>query len=63
VLPSLSEAPGFQPHAGPRVVNWIDEGRDVKLEQVMLAQIQARLAVAVGPAYVAPTGVPVGPTY
>jgi hypothetical protein len=63
VLPSLGEAPGFQPHAGPRVVNWIDEGRDVKLEQVMLAEIQARLAVAVGPAYVAPTGVPVGPAY
>ncbi len=62
-LPSLGDPPGTVDRPGPRTVGWIPEGRDMNLEQVMLAQIQARLAVAVGPAYIAPTGAPVGPAY
>jgi hypothetical protein len=46
-LPSYSETAG-----GPRVprpVNWIPQGRDTNLEQLMLAKIQARLAIATAP--------------
>jgi hypothetical protein len=34
---------------GPRPINWIPQGRDLNLEQVMLAKVQARLAIAVAP--------------
>jgi hypothetical protein len=51
-LPSFDRFGGVQ--RGPRLVNWIDQGRDVNLEQVMLAKIQARLAVAVAPVFAAP---------
>jgi hypothetical protein len=57
-LPSFTQLGGVRP--GPRPINWIRQGRDVNLEQVMLAKIQARLAVAVAPPAFAPPAF--GPT-
>ena len=57
-LPSFTQADPLR--SGPRPINWIPQGRDMNLEQVMLAKIQARLAVAVAPpAFAAPA---FGPT-
>jgi hypothetical protein len=55
-LPSFSQFSGVA--RGPRPINWIPQGRDVNLEQVMLAKIQARLAVAVAPAFAPPAFAP-----
>jgi hypothetical protein len=55
-LPSFSQFSGTA--RGPRPINWIPQGRDVNLEQVMLAKIQARLAVAVVPAFAPPAFAP-----
>jgi hypothetical protein len=46
-LPSFNETAGGA--RVPRPVNWIPQGRDTNLEQLMLAKIQARLAIAVAP--------------
>ncbi|HEX3998167.1 MAG TPA: hypothetical protein VHX65_06430 [Pirellulales bacterium] len=55
-LPSLASPPGVPPRPAPPVPGWIPEGRDVPLEQVMLAKIQSRLAPFAAPAFVAPGG-------
>ncbi len=57
-LPSLTDPPGTVDRLGPRTAGWISEGRDINLEQVMLAQIQSRLAVAVVPAFIGPVALP-----
>jgi hypothetical protein len=46
-LPSFSATAGVP--RGPRPINWIPQGRDLNLEQVMLAKIQARMSIAVAP--------------
>ncbi len=55
-LPSLGDPPGVPPRPPPLVSGWYKIGRDVPLEQVMLAKIQARLAPFAAPAYTTPGG-------
>jgi hypothetical protein len=47
-VPAFNQAAAVR--SGPRPINWILQGRDLNLEQVMLAKVQARLSVAVAPA-------------
>jgi hypothetical protein len=55
-LPSLADPPGVPPRPPTPVSGWYKIGRDVPLEQVMLAKIQARLAPFAAPAYTTPGG-------
>ncbi len=55
-LPSLANPPGAPPHPPVPVAGWIPQGRDVRLEQAMLAKIQARLAPFAAPAFTTPGG-------
>jgi hypothetical protein len=55
-LPSLSESPGAINKPAPRVGGWIPEGREIDLEQIMLAKMQARLSASVVPVLAAPPG-------
>jgi hypothetical protein len=55
-LPSLADPPGVPPRAAAPVAGWIPQGRDVPLEQVMLAKIQSRLAPFAAPAFTTPGG-------
>ncbi len=56
VLPSLAQSPGAVNRPGPRAGGWIPEGREIDLEQVMLAKMQARLSACVVPVLAAPPG-------
>ena len=55
-LPSLADPPGIPPRPAVPTAGWIPQGRDVPLEQVMLAKIQARLAPFAAPAFTTPGG-------
>lgn len=55
-LPSLASAPGVPPRPAPPAAGWIKVGRDIPLEQVMLAEIQSRVAPFAAPSYTAPGG-------
>jgi hypothetical protein len=51
-IPAFNDAAAVR--SGPRPINWILQGRDLNLEQVMLAKVQARLTVPVGPSLAPP---------
>lgn len=53
---AATPAPGKLDPPGPLPTSWIPQGRDVHLEQEMLAKIQARLIPYGAPAFVAPGG-------
>ncbi len=55
-LPSLATPPGAPLQPAVPTAGWINVGRDVALEQVMLSKIQTRLAPFAAPAYTAPGG-------
>jgi hypothetical protein len=55
-LPSLADPPGVAPRPAAPVAGWDEQGRDVRLEQLMLSKIQARLAPFAAPAFTAPGG-------
>lgn len=55
-IPSLASPPGVPPIPPIPTAGWINVGRDVALEQVMLSKIQTRLAPFAAPAYTAPGG-------
>lgn len=51
-LPSFSQSAGAA--RAPRPINWVPLGRDLNLEQLMLAKVQSRLTVAVAPPTLSP---------
>jgi hypothetical protein len=55
-LPSLADPPGAPSRPAAPMAGWTEVGRDVGLEQVMLAKIQARLAPFAAPAFTTPGG-------
>ena len=55
-IPSLANPPGVPTRPPPPVAGWIPQGRNIPLEQVMLAKIQSRLAPFAAPAFTTPGG-------